>query len=55
MVVAMWKEWKEFPLCALILHGCGHMVGRERVSLMCIDITWLWLCEREGGGSFVVK
>jgi len=55
MVVAMRKEWNEFPLYALVLHGCGHVVGREQVSLMCMDITWLWPCEKGGGGSFVVK
>jgi len=24
-------------------------------SLMCIDITWLWPCDKEGGGPLMVK
>ena len=51
----MWKEWNVFPWCAFVLHGCGHVVGREQVSLMCKDITWWWPCEWGRGGFFVVK
>jgi len=28
---------------------------RNESPLMYIDITWLWPCDREGGGSLVVK
>jgi len=34
----MWKKGNEFPLCALILHGCGHVEGRERVSLCALKL-----------------
>jgi len=27
----------------------------NKSSLMCIDITWLWPCDKDGGGPLVVK
>ena len=50
MVVAMWKEWNEFPCCALILHGCGHVEEKEEVpwcEMISYMVVTMWVKRRD--------
>ena len=41
----MWKEGNEFPLCVLILHGCGHVEENFLFDVFCyIYDRYMYVC-----------